>query len=246
MIKTPIIFLSFALLFCAAPKTQAIVFFSQGAVSSKKIALTFDDGPGKSTAKILDILKDKNVKATFFLIGERARRFPKLAERIALEGHEIANHTFAHVNFYLYQEPDKQKALIKEIILSEDEIIKAVGLKPRFVRFPYGYNASEATEAAKLSGYAAVVNWSYGIDWNHKLPARRMYEGYKKNISKGAIFLMHDSKDNKKLLSFLPQLIDDIRKSGYEIVPLSELLNVAGEQKIKLHPIKGLKLILKH
>ena len=246
MIKITNLFLSLALLFCTSPKAQSAIFFAQGASSSKKIALTFDDGPGKSTSKILDILKDKNVKAAFFLIGERVERFPKLTQRIAQEGHEIANHTGAHINFYLYQKPDKQKAIIREIISSEDEIIKVVGLKPRFVRFPYGYNGADAIEAAHLTDYSAVVNWTYGIDWNHKLSARLMYEGYLKNISRGAIFLMHDSKDNKKLLSFLPKLIDDIRKRGYEIVPLSELLNVAGKQKIKLHPIKELDLILRH
>ena len=124
MIKITNLLLSLALLFCAVPKAKAAVFFAQGGGASKKISLTFDDGPGKSTAKILDILKDKNVKATFFLVGERVRRFPELTKRIAMEGHEIANHTFVHINFYLYQDPDKQKAILREIISSEDEIIK--------------------------------------------------------------------------------------------------------------------------
>jgi len=205
------------------------VFYTDGPGDSKKVALTFDDGPGAATEKILAILEEKDVKATFFMLGCNAAEKPKLAKKVFEAGHEVQNHTYGHVNFYSYKGEDKNDKMEKELLKAQDAIEKAVGVKTYLVRFPYGYSRDDAKALAKKNKYK-IINWTLGYDWDKKLTAEEMSEKYKASIKSGAVFLIHDLNNNERLLSFLPDFIDEIKEKGFEIVTVSELLQLTNNK----------------
>jgi peptidoglycan/xylan/chitin deacetylase (PgdA/CDA1 family) len=220
MKKILVFFLLFCFTLCHA---QTKVFYADGPGKDKKVALTFDDGPGKTTKKILEILDEKQVKATFFMLGNRVVKNPEAAKEIAQKGHEIANHTYGHVNFFKYEGEDKAGKIKDELLKSEKVIEKITGAKPFLVRYPHGYSRKDAISAAQENGYY-VINWSFGADWDLKLTSEEMYKKYAGAIKNGAIFLMHDS--NTKAAVILADFIDEIKKNGYEIVTVSELIGL--------------------
>jgi peptidoglycan/xylan/chitin deacetylase (PgdA/CDA1 family) len=222
MIKNIIVsILFFCTCICFA---YAEIFYADGCKDLKKVSLTFDDGPCNSTKEILKILKKNNIRVTFFMLGTRVQNNPDIARAIVSAGHEIANHTFKHINFYNYKNADKTSKIENELLHGETIIRNVTGVKPFLVRFPHGYAKTDAINIAKKHGYY-VVNWSFGCDWK-QMAAEEMYEKYRSALKKGTIFLMHDLHKNEKILSFLDSFICYIKKAGYEIVTVSELLNL--------------------
>jgi peptidoglycan/xylan/chitin deacetylase (PgdA/CDA1 family) len=224
MVKIKKILLTLCTCLLSLSLIQAKTFYSDGPKLSKKVALTFDDGPGKATEKILKILKEKKVKATFFMLGVSVANRPALAKAVLNAGHEIANHTYGHINFYAYKNKDKMLKMEQEILKAESVIRDVVGINTFLLRFPHGYAKKDAIEIARKLGYY-MINWSLGTDWQN-MTADEMYLKYKNAIKNGAIFLMHDLFKNEKVISFLDAFIDDIRNKGYEIVTISELLGI--------------------
>lgn len=223
--KKLLYFLILFFLIFTATKSFADVFYANGDGKKKQIALTFDDGPGKNTKEILDILKEKNIKATFFISGSSVHGHKDTVKSIYDSGNEIANHTYSHVNFFKYKNDDIEDKIKAEIIKCENLVKDITGYKTKLLRIPHGFSRPPSKKVAKELGYT-IVNWSFGSDWNTKLTQEQMYESYKKNIKAGAIFLMHDKIRSKKVINFLPQLIDDIKQEGYDIVTVSELLDL--------------------
>ncbi len=205
------------------------IFFANGKKNKKEIALTFDDGPGKNTENVLAILREKKVKATFFLLGSSIESRPYLLKDIAEDGHEIGSHTYGHVNFYKYKYSTSEdykilKNKISEDLLKTQKLIeKNIGQKPKLVRFPHGYMRPPALDVARENGYK-VINWSFGTDWNHFPSYEYLLGAYLEHAEPGAIFLMHDLSSNGLLIEMLPQLIELLRFVGYEFVTVSELL----------------------
>lgn len=231
--KNLILSVAAAFLFVSIVSAENIkTFYSDGPRTSRKIALTFDDGPGFSTNKVLDILNEKGVKATFFILGSQTVKNPQDAKRIAEEGHEIASHTYGHINFYSYAGEDKKEKIESELIKAEEVIEKATGIKPFLVRYPHGYARPDAIAAAKKRGYF-VINWTFGCDWERGITAEEMRERYRADVKNGAIFLMHDSIKNSKAVSFLSDFIDEIKEKGYDIVTVSELLDLKDAKQPK-------------
>jgi len=226
--KKTLCFISIILLCRLSVFAQDKVFYTSGANNAKKIALSFDDGPGGSTVRVLEILKKKGVKATFFILGDKAAKHPEIARQTADEGHEIASHTHTHMNFYSYAEADKNSKIESGLTKGEKAIFAATGVKPYLVRYPYGYNGKDALDIAKKHNYK-VINWTFGMDWKRD-SAESMKAQYLKAIKPGAIFLMHDSAENAKVLAFLEDLIDGIIKEGYEIVTIGELLGFPAQK----------------
>ncbi|MDR3281521.1 MAG: polysaccharide deacetylase family protein [Endomicrobium sp.] len=222
MIKIIITSIFFFVRACAFVHAQ--IFYAYGCKDLEKVSLTFDDGPCESTKKILKILKNHNVKATFFILGIRVKNNSNITKAIYSDGHEIANHTYRHINFYNYKNIDKTTRIEEELLQGEVIIKNTTGTPPFLVRFPYGYAKADAINIAKKHGYY-IINWSFGCDWK-QMTAEEMHEKYKKALKKGAIFLMHDLPKNEKILSFLSSFICYIKGSGYEIVTVSELLNL--------------------
>ena len=201
----------------------------------EKIAyLTFDDGPTlKATGKILDILKEENIKATFFVVGKHVKEHPELVKRAYDEGHYIANHGYNHDNSKLYKSSD---SFISEIKNTDIEIGKAIGVEDycsHVFRFPNGYmspnNKAKKKEAAKL---LADMNYTY-IDWNclnndsvKKYSNSQLLKNLKKSSkNKGTlVVLMHDTSDVNDTPSILKDSIDYLKSQGYEFRNFYDLL----------------------
>ncbi len=207
--------------------------------SPKKIAITFDDGPDPQwTPKILDVLKEKGVQATFFLIGIEAENYPNLTKRIYAEGHEIGNHTFTH--------PDisnvSKRYFEVELNLTERFFEGKLGVKPVLFRPPYSVDQEPDTadqvrplELAQQLGYITIGDKVDPNDWrdNPRRPADEIVADVLKNLPPcdpgnltcGNIILLHDGGGNRsETLKALPRIIDGLRQRGYEIVPVSGLM----------------------
>ncbi|MCD7035540.1 polysaccharide deacetylase family protein [Metabacillus sp. GX 13764] len=192
--------------------------------NEKLAALTFDDGPHpKYTKQILNILKDESVKATFFPIGSKLAKYSGIAERIALEGHEIGNHTMNHV--YLYH--TKKEEMKLEILQAEEQIRALQPLGPKYFRPPGGILDWQAFHIAAKEGYK-IIMWSWNQDpedWSapgSQVIASRVI----KNIQNGDIILLHDGGGNRKqTVSALKMIIPALKKKGYRFVTVSEMLN---------------------
>lgn len=217
-------------LVCAAG-TVAAAFYAQGGAEKKSVALTFDDGPGPSTPQILAVLKERNVRATFFMEGSQARHRPVLVAAVRDGGHEIGNHTYSHVNYYSLPEDGRETVLGKEIADAERYIVKAASVTPRLLRMPNGYSKKWARDVAGACGYD-MINWTFGCDWQPLTTAEKL-DGYVRSIKPGAILLLHDGGGRRgSTIELLPALIDEIRRQGYEMVTVSELLDVRGEKEV--------------
>lgn len=192
----------------------------------EKIAyLTFDDGPNKNiTPDVLDILKEQEVKATFFVIGKYVEEYPEIVKREYEEGHYIANHGYSHNNNELYK---SEQDFIEEVKKTDNAIGKAIGHEnycSYVFRFPNGFiakqNKREKQKAAKL---LEQMNYSY-VDWNclnhdsmKKYNNMQLLENLKKSSkNKGTlVILMHDTKDVSNSSLVLKDSIQYLKSQGY-------------------------------
>jgi peptidoglycan/xylan/chitin deacetylase (PgdA/CDA1 family) len=181
---------------------------------AKCIALTFDDGPDKRTDKILDVLADKGVKATFFVQGYRVEMFEDQIRRVAGEGHEIGNHTWNHKNLTTLS----ARAIRLQIKKTNQAVAAVTGITPALVRPPYGAINAKVKREVGLP----LVMWSVDTrDWESK-NAKKIVKHIKKDSRPGAIVIMHDTA--KATGKALGRGIDLLRENGYEFVTVSELL----------------------
>jgi peptidoglycan/xylan/chitin deacetylase (PgdA/CDA1 family) len=129
------------------------------------IGLTFDDGPSpQRTAFVLDVLKQKGVKATFFLQGSHAQQYPDLVRRIKAEGHVIGNHSWDHANF-----PDLNQTRQKQEIDRTNAAIQTItGTAPKLMRFPFGNSTSYSLKYIKSIGMSGGIQWH----WHSSAPVR--------------------------------------------------------------------------
>jgi peptidoglycan/xylan/chitin deacetylase (PgdA/CDA1 family) len=185
------------------------------------IALTFDDGPHpKYTPRLLDILKRYGVKATFFVVGRNVERYPDIAQRIAAEGHQIANHTMTHPNLVKL----KRKKFDKEIKETNTIIEAYTGKKPTSIRPPYG-SLNVKVEAVLKNLYGMnVIMWSVDPeDW--KKPgtsevARRLIAGARP----GAILLAHDI--HEQTIEAIPEVLSQLLSQGYKFGTIDQLMSL--------------------
>jgi cellulose synthase/poly-beta-1,6-N-acetylglucosamine synthase-like glycosyltransferase/peptidoglycan/xylan/chitin deacetylase (PgdA/CDA1 family)/spore germination protein YaaH len=206
---------------------------NQIGAAHKKLAITFDDGPdARWTPKILDILKEKNVPATFFVIGVDASQWPELLKREYNEGHEIGNHTYTHPNF----DDISHTQLRWELNLTERLIESTIGVKSILFRPPYGidHQPEYAEEVAQLPiaqdmGYVIVGQKIDPHDWRQingqQVPAQEIVEGVLRQSNSGNIILFHDGGgDRTQTVAALPQVIDALRARGYQFVSVPDLI----------------------
>ncbi len=214
---------------------------SQYGYDSHRVALSFDDGPDPAwTPKILDILKKKDVKGTFFMIGSSADENVSLMQRVYNEGNEIGNHTFTHPDI---SEISPQQLSI-ELKLTERLFASKLGVQPLYFRPPYSVDQEPDTddqadpvERIEKQGYIIIGNKIDTDDWDersHKSPqeitntvldALRNMNNPNKPWTRGSIILLHDGGgDRSATVAALPYLIDSLRAHGYQIVPVSALM----------------------
>jgi cellulose synthase/poly-beta-1,6-N-acetylglucosamine synthase-like glycosyltransferase/peptidoglycan/xylan/chitin deacetylase (PgdA/CDA1 family)/spore germination protein YaaH len=204
--------------------------------AKKKIAITFDDGPDPSwTPKILDILKEKNVPAAFFVIGVYASLHPEILKREYSAGHEIGNHTYTHPNF---EDPAKTtKTQIRwELNVTQRVIESSIGVKTILFRPPFGidHQPEYAEEVAQLPiaqdmGYLIVGQKIDPHDWQQRdgkpIPAQEIVDATLRQADEGNIVLFHDGGgDRSQTVAALPTIIDALRARGYQFVSVSDLI----------------------
>ena len=212
-----------------------------------KIVLTFDDGPDPLwTPKVLDILRDENVKAAFFIVGQNGQANPDIVKRILAEGHEIGNHSFTHPN--LSEVPRQVTEL--ELNATQRLIESLTGHSTRLFRAPY-FGDAEPRRADELDPTVAAQNLGYisiGLhldpdDWKLKNAdgsphtAEQMVDEILNQVAittpeeRGNIILMHDAGgDRSATVEALPKLIHELRDRGYQFTTIAELANMTPEE----------------
>ena len=189
---------------------------------NQKIAyLTFDDGPSLNvTPAILDILKENNIKATFFVVGAQAEKYPELLLRIAEEGHLIGNHSYSHDYKYLYSNTNN---FLSDINQTKNILHGILGDKfdPTLIRFPggsFGKNKGNARNTAIEHGFR-YVDWNVlnGDAEGVKIPAAKLLARTKETLrnQKSAVVLMHDHSAKETTAEALPEIIEYIKSQGY-------------------------------
>jgi len=214
--------------------------YTRGPKDAKQIALSFDDGPGPETPKVLEMLDRCGVKATFFVLGEAVDTRENLLRDLAQRGHEVASHTTSHRNYLQYQrslaakdsphiaEQRARQDLVADMRQTHSSIQRATGISVQLCRMPHGIDRPWIKDAAREMGYA-LVNWTYGADW-HSEPASKLLPGYVSAIRPGAILLFHDGGRNRaKSLELAEAVIRHAQREGYAIVTVGQLLR--GEVK---------------
>lgn len=184
----------------------------------KKAAFSFDASWGaERTEKIIDILRENEIKTTFFLTGFWVEDYPEYVKLIAAEGHEIGNHTLTHPHLNSLGEEE----LRTEIKRVEQMIEKISGQKTTLFRPPFGEYNNQVIETASGLGYR-TIQWSVdSLDWQN-LTRDEIIERVTSRAHKGAIILFHNN--GLYTADALPEIIARFRKQGYKIVPISELL----------------------
>ena len=189
--------------------------------SRKVVALTFDDGPHpENTPRLLDMLKERKVKATFYVVGNMVKYSPHLLKRMIDEGHEIGNHTVSHGTLSRMSD----EALLKELRAAHDQIVDATGVAPISMRPPGGAIKKDQKELMlRELGYPTIL-WSVDPeDWTRPGPAvvtSRLVNG----ASPGGILLVHDL--HKPTVDAMPSTLDQLLAMGYEFVTVSELIKL--------------------
>lgn len=184
----------------------------------KLIALTFDDGPDPDvTPQILKTLKKHEAKATFFMLVNSAEKYPKIAKQVANNGHEIANHTYTHVNLAKV----KRSRIEKELAHAKEKLESITERPVKLFRPPYGEYNQAVVEVAHNSEQH-IIMWSVDPqDWRYK-NKNKIYQNIMQNSNPGSIVLMHDI--HQATADALPKILKDLKEQGYEFVTVSELL----------------------
>ncbi len=179
----------------------------------KCVALTFDDGPGPGTGRLLEILAAEDVHATFFMVGEQVEAHPKLARRVVAGGHEVGDHTWDHTALTGLTSEQIQDQLGR----TSDVIAETTGVRPDVMRPPEG---KINPIVAPLVGLPVIL-WSVDtLDWKHRNPDR-MVDIVRDGVEPGSVVLMHDVY--KTSAKAVPRIIDLLRADGYTFVTIREL-----------------------
>lgn len=180
-----------------------------------KAALTFDDGPDvRHTPLLLDGLKERDVKASFFLLGEKIERYPELVQRIQEEGHLVGNHTYHHVQL---DKLDETKAR-EEILKTNNLIYETTGVYPQYMRPPFGAWKKNLELCVEM----LPVFWTIDtLDWKVK-NTERIVRTVQEEIEDGAIILMHDEYNTSVEAAL--QIVDELKEQGYELVTVDRLI----------------------
>jgi peptidoglycan/xylan/chitin deacetylase (PgdA/CDA1 family) len=208
---------------CARSEARAEAVAARPAVDcrvSKCVALTFDDGPAPPTRELVDILTDRDVHATFFMLGEQVRRHPKLARRVARAGFQLGDHTWDHANLTALT----AERVRSELAATADEIEDVTGRRPDVMRPPQGLINPAVSALVDLP----VILWSVDTrDWLTHDPDR-VVEVVRREVRPGSIVLLHDV--HRSSVRAVPRIVDLLRADGYSLVTVDELYG---------HPLKA-------
>jgi len=198
-------------------QSEHITQIVEGDPTVKKIALTFDDGPhGEKTVRLVSELQSLHVPATFFIVGKQAVKFPQLVQLEVVDGNEVGNHTYDHVNLtripasMVPYELDECDAVLRHII----------GTSPRFFRPPGGDVDDAVVRAAAAHGYITTL-WTEDPGDYQRLPSGLILHRCIAKLKPGVIFLLHDGIP--QTMDMLPAFVAEARREGYTFVTMSGL-----------------------
>lgn len=206
-------------------------FFMHGPSAPREVALTFDDGPDmRFTGKILDVLAQYHVKATFFIVGYRAESHPDLVRRIVNEGHVVGNHSYGHAFFPKLKMPQFEQ----EVRRTESILTRLAGYSPALLRPPYGAINEEQVKWL-IARHYLLVNWNVdSLDWK-SLKADRVFQNIMGDVKPGSIILQHAGggrgEDLSGTIEALPRVIKQLRREGYVFVTVPALLHASDRKK---------------
>lgn len=201
---------------------------------TKRAFITFDDGPSNNTNQILDILKEKDVKGTFFVLGTNVENKPDIVKRMYTEGHFIGNHGYSHVYSSIYQSPE---TVLEEYNKCNQAIANAIGeseYNSHLFRFPGGFVGGKYEEIKKQARELLLQNNIVHVDWNAlngdaetskptvEFELQRIIETTQGKNS--IVILMHDAAAKGTTVEALPQIIDYLKEQGYEFKNFYEII----------------------
>lgn len=193
--------------------------YSQCNVEGPYVAMTFDDGPhGANTPRLLEMLKQRGIKATFFCVGQCVAEYPEIAKRIVDEGHEIASHSWSHPQLSSMSEASVRDQLER----THQAIKQATGVAPKVFRPPYGaFTQRQRNWANAVYGYKTIL-WDVDpLDWKIRSAPHVQSEILRRTVP-GSIILSHDI--HKSTIDAMPATLDGLLAKGYKFVTVSELL----------------------
>lgn len=202
------------------------IIIKTGNDNEKIIALTFDDGPDEVfTPQILDILKKYNIKATFFVIGEKVGYHKDLVEREYKEGHEIGNHTFTHANVC----KKSYSEIESEIEKTQEAVRDITGNEPRFFRPPYRALNKQLCQIVKSKNMSIVLWSNIDVrDWSNP-GVNYIVSTIDNKVKNGNIIILHDfncvRNDKSQTIQALEVVIPTLQERGYKFVTISELVD---------------------
>ena len=195
--------------------------------SKPMVALTFDDGPGKYTDRLLDCLEKNGAKATFFMVGTGVSGYPATVKRMAKLGCELGNHSYSHAQFSTLS----NESIRSEISKTSNLIKNAAGQSPTVMRLPYGDGASNARVLAAVG--LPSIYWSVDTrDWANTGNPQHTVNEVLNNVKNGDIVLMHDFHYSTVVAA--ETIIPELKRRGYQLVTVSQLAKYKG--KTELHP----------
>ena len=204
----------------AKPATNSgKISFSSCTVEGKEIAITFDDGPHKTnTPQLLDILKQRGIRATFFVVGQNAAEYPDILKRIVAEGHELANHSYTHPVLASMS----QSAVHEQLDKTHQAVLRATNVSMKLLRPPYGALSEPQRRTANSEFGYKVILWSVDpLDWKVR-DAARVQNEILSHTQPGSIVLAHDI--HKSTVDAMPETLDKLAEKGFKFVTVSELL----------------------
>ncbi len=196
-----------------------------------RVVLTFDDGPsGSYTPEILKVLAEKEVHATFFLVGKHVEQYPEIAKQIVEKGHEVGNHTYGHITIPNSAPPQ----LTAQIVRTNLIVLQNTGVFPPYLRPPRGLYDMRLRRIAKLLGQELVL-WSLSSqDWHPRATTAGVVRRVLDRVAPGDILLFHDSgslinsegSSRRPTVEALGPIIDGLREKGLEVVRLEDFMTL--------------------
>ncbi|MEQ1751375.1 MAG: polysaccharide deacetylase family protein [Prosthecobacter sp.] len=206
-------------------KPPAKIVFTNCKVPGPVIAITFDDGPNPDTTpRLLDMLKERNIKATFFMVGRCVVTYPQIVKRIADEGHEVANHSWSHPLLTALGTTSVDSQLQR----THDAIVKACGKTPMLYRPPYGEaRLSQRKRIQETFGYPTIL-WDVDpLDWQHPRSFQKVHDRILSQTKSGSIILCHDIHETT--VNAMPSTLDDLKARGYQFATVTQLIQLEAE-----------------
>jgi len=201
---------------------------SNGDRKRLRIALTFDDGPNEPyTSHVLSILEQYRIKATFFIIGQNARRYPETCRQIVTAGNVVGNHSYYHHKSLCLR---RSRAVARDIELAHQAIYECTGLEPKLFRPPHGFRTPWMMRTVRNLGYTVVTWDNMTGDWKAEKSGDEIIQAILRRAKPGGVIVLHDGRDTRlnydrnHMLQALPFVIETLMEKGFKFVTIPELV----------------------